>query len=151
MCRFLPILVIFFAAVFLSNMSSATDLFIDVDGKVFSAHVEDSSLKAVAEEIESKTGIWFKSDGALPEEKVSVEFEGLPFEDGLERILSKVNYSLVSDEEDEIVGVFLFRSLDPRQKQIISRAKARSQARIAPRPVRKRRTTPIRGPQPFRN
>jgi hypothetical protein len=151
MCRFLPIIVVFFAALLLSSMSSATDIFIDAEGEVFSAHVEDSSLKAVAEEIESKTGIWFKSGGALPDEKVSVDFDGLPLEDGLERILSKMNYSLVFDDEDEIVGVFLFRSLDPRQKQIISGAKARSQARIAPRPVRNRRTIPIRRPQPFRN
>jgi hypothetical protein len=151
MCRFLSITVVFFAALLLSSMSSATDIFIDAEGEVFSAHVEDSSLKAVAEEIESKTGIWFKWGGALPDEKVSVDFEGLPFEDGLERILSKLNYSLVFDDEDEIVGVFLFRSLDPRQKQIISGAKARSQGRIAPRPVRNRRTIPIRRPQPFRN
>jgi len=151
MCRFLPIIVVFFAVFLLSSMSLATDLFIAVKGEVFSARVEDSSLKAVAEEIESKTGIWFKSAGALPEEKISVDFEGLPFENGLERILSKVNYSLVFDDEDQIAGVFLFRSLDPRQKQIISRAKTRAQARIAPRPVRNRRTIPVRRPQPFRN
>jgi hypothetical protein len=151
MCWPLPITLIFFAMLLLSSMSSAADLSINVKGKVFSAHVEDFSLQAVAEEIESKTGIWFKSGGALPEERISVDFEGLPFEDGLERILSKMNYSLVFDDEDEIVGVFLLRSLDPRQKQIISRAKARTQARIAPRPVRNRRAIPIRRPQPFRN
>jgi hypothetical protein len=102
--------------------------------------VEDSSLKAVAEQIESKTGIWFKSGGAFPEKKVSVAFEGLPFEEGLERILSRMNYSLVFDDDDEIVGVFLFRGLDPRQKQAISRAKARTLTRVPLRPVRSRRT-----------
>jgi hypothetical protein len=149
---FLSISLIFFAALLLSGVSSAADLSIDVRGEVLSARVEDSPLKAVAEQIERKTGIWFKSGGPMPEEKISVDFEGLPLEDGLEKILSKMNYSLVFDDEDEIVGVFLFRSLDARQKQIINRANARAQTRLAPRrPVRRRRTIPVRRPQPFRN
>ena len=151
MSKVLTILVVFLAGLLLSDTSSASDLVIDVKGEVFSARVEDSPLKAVVEEIENKTGIWFKSSGVSPEKKVSVTFEGLPIEDGLERIFSRMNYSLVFDDEDEIVGVFLFQSLDPRQKQIINRAKARAPTRIAPRPVRDRRTLPVRRSQPFRN
>jgi hypothetical protein len=152
MCRVLSITLVFFVTLLLSGVSSAADLSIDVKGEVLSARVEDSPLKAVAEQIERKTGIWFKSGGPMPEEKISVDFEGLPLEDGLEKILSKMNYSLVFDDEDEIVGVFLFRSLDARQKQIINRAKARAQTRLAPRrSVRRRRTIPIRRPRPLRN
>ena len=144
--RVLSIIVLFFGGLLLSSTSSASDLLIDVNGDAFSARVEDSPLKAVAEQIEIKTGIWFKSGGAFPEKKVSVAFERLPFEEGLERILSKMNYSLVFDDDDEIVGVFLFRGLDPRQKRAISRARARARTltRVPVRSVRSRRTISTR-------
>ncbi len=156
MNRLFIIIGVFFVALLLSGASSAAaeDLFIAVEGEALSARVEEFPLKAVAEKIESKTGIWFKAGEAgeaLLQEKVSVAFNGLPLEAGLERILSTMNYSFVFDGEDELVGVFLFRSLDPRQKQVISRSKARARTRVAPRPVRYRHTIPTRRPQPFRN
>ena len=129
----------------------AEDLSITFEEETFSAHVEESPLKVVTEKIESETGIWFKAGQALLQERVSVAFDGLPLEEGLERILSKMSYSLVFDDDDEVVGVFLFRGLDERQKQVIRRAQARTR-RITPRTVPRRRTIPTRRrPQPFRN
>jgi hypothetical protein len=145
--------VLFFClAVFWAGPSpvAGEDLLISFEGETLSAHVEASPLKAVTREIESETGVWFKAGEALLQEQVSVAFDGLPFEEGLERILSKMSYSLVFDDQDEVVGVFLFRSLDARQKQVIRRAQARTR-RITPRPVPRRRTIPTRSRQPFRN
>ena len=154
MGRFSTILAVFFIALFSIGLRPATgeDLFLAFKGETLSAQVEESPLKAVTEKIENETGVWFKAREPLLQERVSVVFDGLPFEDGLERILSKMNYSLVFDEDDEIVGVFLFRSLNARQKQVITRSQARSRARrITPRRVPRRRTIPTRRPQPFRN
>jgi hypothetical protein len=151
MSRF-PASIMVFLGLLLSGPGLATgeDLFIAFEGETFSAHVEESPLKAVTEKIESETGIWFKAGETLLQERVSVVFDGLPFEDGLERILSKMSYSLVFDDDDEIVGVFLFRSLDERQMQVIKRAQVRTR-RIPTRPVPRRRTIPTRRPQPYRN
>jgi len=124
------------------------DLSIEIEGETFSAHLRESPLGVVTEKIENETGIWFKAGEALLQEKISVVFDELPFEDGLGRILSKVNYSLVFDDDDEIVGVFLFSSLDPSQKQVIERARAGS---FRQRPLPSRRTLPPRRPQSFRN
>jgi len=149
---------LFCLAVFWSGPGpvAGEDLLISFEGDTLSAHVEASPLKAVTREIESETGVWFKAGEALLQERVSVVFDGLPFEEGLERILSKMSYSLVFDDDDEIVGVFLFRSIDARQKQVIRRAQARTR-RITPRPIPRQRTIPARRaiptrrPQPFRN
>ena len=134
------------------GLADGEDLSLTFDEESFSAHVEESPLKAVTEKIERATGIWFKAGESLLQERVSVVFDGLPLEDGLERILSKMSYSLVFDDDDEIVGVFLFRSLDARQKQVIRRAQARSGVRrVTPRTVPRRRTIPTRRPRPFPN
>jgi type II secretory pathway component GspD/PulD (secretin) len=134
------------------GLADGEDLSLTFEEESFSAHVEESPLKAVTEKIESETGIWFKAGESVLQKRVSVVFDGLPFEDGLERILSKMNYSLVFGDDDEIVGVFLFRSLDPGQKQVIRRAQSRARTRrVVPRTLPRRRTIPTRQPQPFRN
>jgi len=149
MGRLLPIIAIFFVSLLLSggDIVSGEDLTIAFEEETFSAHVEETPLAVVTDKIENETGIWFKAGEALLRERVSVVFDGLPFEDGLARILSKMSYSLVFDDDDEIVGVFLFRSLDPRQKQVIQRARTR----VFPRSLPRSRALPARRPQSFRN
>jgi hypothetical protein len=127
--------------------AAGEDLFIDFEGETLSARVEESTLKTVAEKIENETGIWFKAREALLQEKVSAAFDELPLEDGLERILSRMSYSLVYDDHNDIVGVFLFGSVDPSQKRVIRRPGTRGPPRNVPRP----RTFPSRRPQPYRN
>jgi hypothetical protein len=149
MGRLLPIIALFFVSLLLSgaDIVSGEDLTIAFDEETFSAHVEETPLAVVTDKIENHTGIWFKAGEALLQERVSVVFDGLPFEDGLARILSKMSYSLVFDDDDEIVGVFLFRSLDPRQKQVLKRARRR----VPPRSLPRSRALPARRPQSFRN
>lgn len=130
--------------------AAGQNLLISFEEETLSAHVKGTPLRTVTEKIENETGVWFKAGESLLQEPVSVVFDGLPFEDGLERILSKVSYSLVFNDDDEIVGVFLFRSVDPKQKQSI-RAQVRRRTRVSPVPTSRRRTIPTRRPRPFRN
>jgi type II secretory pathway component GspD/PulD (secretin) len=146
--------VVFFAALLLIGVGFAAgeDPSITFEEETFSAHLEELPLKAVAEKIEDETGIWFEAGEALLQERVSVVFEELPFADGLDRILSNLNYSLAFDEDEEIIGVFLFRRLDGREKQSITRARrGRLRTGVAQRPVPRSRTIPTRQPRPFRN
>jgi hypothetical protein len=75
-----------------------------------SADIDGAPLKAVLAEIKEKTGIsfktWFGGDQTL-NEKVSVRFRRLSVKEGLERILSKVNHSIVL-KGSEVSGVMLF-------------------------------------------
>jgi hypothetical protein len=134
-------LMICFAALLVSSSPAAgEDLSIKFEGDNFSAHVEDYPLQAVADKIEKKTGIWFKARDVLLQEKVFADFNDLPLEEGLEVILSKMNYSLVFDRKDDIVGVFLFGSLAPTQRRNIRRVSrpVRRVPRIIPRRIPRR-------------
>ncbi len=75
------------------------------------AHLENASLRSVTQEIEEKKGIWFKlwfgDDDSLFNETVTMQFTNLPIHEGLERILSRVNYSFIFDES-RLAGVMLF-------------------------------------------
>jgi hypothetical protein len=137
------------AGLICSSPAAAEDLSLQFEGENFSAHVEDSPLKVVADRIEKEKGIWFKAGEVLMQKKVFADFDDLPLEQGLEVILSRMNYSLVFDGKDEIVGVFLFKSLEPAQGRNVRGRNVRSVRRP---PVRSRpRILPRRNPQPFRN
>jgi hypothetical protein len=149
-----PASIVVFCVVFLSvapGPAAGEDLVMTFEEEAFSAHVEELPLKAVTGKIESETGIWFEASEALLQERVSVVFDELSFEDGLSRILSNLNFSLVFDEDEEIIGVFLFRRLDARDKQRITGAQGRSRIPVVRRPVPRSRTIPTRQHQPFRN
>jgi hypothetical protein len=144
MSRLCVIIGVFFLAVVLSSgAASGEDLVVAFEGENISAHVEDYPLKAVADRIEKEKGIRFEGRESLLQQKIFADFDDLPLEQGLEVILSKMNYSLVFDGKDEIVGVFLFKSLEPSQKSRLRnvRSSARNRPRVLPR----------RRPQPFRN
>jgi hypothetical protein len=95
-----------------------SDLPLAQEGKVnlyfekdtLTADIEGASLKAVLNKIKEKRGIgyqtWFGGNHTL-NEKVSVHFRRLSIKEGLERILSKVNYSLVL-EGSSVASVMLF-------------------------------------------
>ena len=81
-----------------------------IDKNTLSADIEGASLEAVLTQIRQKTGLyyktWFGGNQTLSE-KVSVRFNRLSFKEGLERILSNVNHSLVL-EGSSVAGVMLF-------------------------------------------
>jgi hypothetical protein len=74
---------------------------------LLSVNLKDTSLLDVARDIEKQSGIWFKGDETLFQEKISVTFSDLPLEEGLKRILTNMNYSLMFDNKHEVAGVMV--------------------------------------------
>jgi hypothetical protein len=102
---------------------------LNFEKQTLSANIEQAPLRAVLNRIKDKAGIWyttwFKGESTL-NEKVSVQFRRLPIKDGLERILSDVNHSLVL-EGPGVVGVMLFGKQDRTRR---SSPRRRSQPRF---------------------
>jgi hypothetical protein len=84
------------------------DLYFQKD--TMAADIDSASLRAILSKMEEKRGIYYKTcfggDQTL-NENVSVHFRGLSVKEGLERILSKVNHSLVL-KGSAVAGVMLF-------------------------------------------
>ncbi len=108
--------VAFFATfVLLFSLSTLTlaqgrRIYLDFRNQTLSASIEEAPLRDILKRIKQKRGIWFKawSKGKpILDEKVSVRFRGLPVQEGMERIFSEFNHSLIFDQ-DSIVGVMLF-------------------------------------------
>ena len=92
------------------SLSQGTRIYLDFRNQTLSANIEDAPLRDVLKRIKQKKGIWFKawSKGKpVLDEKVSVRFRGLSVQEGMERIFSEFNHSLIF-EQDSIVGVMLF-------------------------------------------
>jgi len=83
----------------------------------FTARIEDAPLETVIDRIKEERDIWFQvwSGGPLEGEKISVTFSDLSIKDGLERILSSMNYSLFFDESG-VVGVMLLGKADKTRR-----------------------------------
>jgi len=103
---------------------------LNFEKETLSADIEQAPLRAVLNRIKEKKGIWystwFKGESTL-NEKVSVQFRRLPIKDGLERILSDVNHSLVL-QGSGVVGVMLFGKED-RTRQPSPRRRSRPSPR----------------------
>jgi hypothetical protein len=78
-----------------------------VEGEVLSANLKEIPLKDILEKLEREKGIWFKGDKSVFAERISVQFTGLPLEEGMKRILASMNYSLLFDEESRLIGVII--------------------------------------------
>jgi len=80
---------------------------VSVKDGLLSVNLKDTSLLDVARDIEKKSGVWFRGDEALFQEKISVTFTDLPLEEGLKRILTNLNYSLMFDNKHKVAGVLV--------------------------------------------
>jgi hypothetical protein len=129
--------------VFLSPaLSIAEEGYIDLDfgNRTFSANIKEAPLRAVIGEIEKeKEGIWFriwlKESKVSLDERVSVHFKGLPVLDGLKRIFTTMNHSLILDKNGRLLGVFLLGK------------PARVRGRATRRAIAPRKRTPRRLPR----
>jgi hypothetical protein len=103
-CGFLVIL----SALSLFSFASAqaADLVSVKDG-LLSVNLKDTSLLEVARDIEKQSDVWFRGDETLFQEKISVTFNDLPLEEGLKRILTNLNYSLMFDAKNKVAGVMV--------------------------------------------
>jgi hypothetical protein len=59
------------------------------------------------EKLESEQGVWFQGAPSVLENTVSVQFKDLTFQEGLQRILSNMNYALFFEGGSKLVGIFV--------------------------------------------
>jgi hypothetical protein len=113
-CGFLVIL----SALSLFSFASAqaADLVSVKDG-LLSVNLKDTSLLEVARDIEKQSDVWFRGDETLFQEKISVTFNDLPLEEGLKRILTNLNYSLMFDAKNKVAGVMVMGEGKPAGAQ----------------------------------
>jgi hypothetical protein len=97
-------------------MVQAADLVSVKDG-LLSVNLEETSLLDAAREIEKQSGVWFRGDEKLFQEKISITFKDLSLEEGLKRILTNLNYSLMFDAESEVAGVMVMGEGAPAVSQ----------------------------------
>jgi hypothetical protein len=77
-------------------------------GETFSATLVEEPLKNVFEKIQKQTEIRFRISESELDERVSVQFERLTVREGLRRILRTMNYSLLFNQKNKLIGVFVF-------------------------------------------
>ena len=105
-----------FLCLFALASAQAADPVTVKDG-LLSVNLKDNSLLEVARDIEKQSGVWFRGDETLFQEKISVTFNDLPIEEGLKRILSNMNYSLMFDAKNKVAGVMVMGEGKPASAQ----------------------------------
>jgi hypothetical protein len=98
---------IFFIFAGFPALSEAGKADIKFKDEMISADIQNAPLKEVTEKIGKEKGIWFKGEESLFEEKVSVRFTDIPLEEGLKRILGKLNHSMVFDKKSNVRGILI--------------------------------------------
>jgi hypothetical protein len=140
---------------------------VNVQRGLLSVDLREVSLISVAKDIERQSGISFKGDESLLEERISVAFEDLPMEQGIKRLFSTLNYSLLFDSRGEISEIIIMSEgsmpapsqpqlrrapvRPAQQRPVLRRPSATSPLvsgeRRAPAPTRSRTTIPRSTPQ----
>jgi hypothetical protein len=77
------------------------------DGQKLTVRLNGTPLEQVLETFNQETGIWFQCEESLLEKKISVQFENVSLHEGLNRILSTLNYSLVFNRYLELEGAII--------------------------------------------
>ena len=97
----------FFLGLFPPVFAGEGDIDLMIEGKVLSARLREIPLKIILEKLEREKGIWFRGNSSVLEEEITVEFSKLPFEEGVNRLLASMNYSLMFDASEQLVGVII--------------------------------------------
>ncbi len=90
---------------------------VSVKDGLLSVNLKETSLLDLARDIEKQSGVWFRGDETLFQEKISVSFNDLPMEEGLKRILANLNYSLMFDNKNKVAGVMVMGEVKPAGTQ----------------------------------
>ena len=77
-------------------------------GATITAILKEVPLQTVFEKVQKETGIWFKVAESELDERVSIQFENLSVKEGLKRILRTMNYSFLFDQDNNLIGAFVF-------------------------------------------
>lgn len=91
-----------------STSAGAESISLDFQGTTFTVSLKEAPLKNVFEKIQKETGIWFNAPESLLDERVSVQFENLSVQEGLKRILHTMNHSFLFDQDNKLIGAFVF-------------------------------------------
>jgi hypothetical protein len=103
----LSIIFTFLSSTFSTPWSAEKDMVLKFQDQALSAFLQGVPLRLVLEELGRETGIWFRGDSSLLREERTVQFTSLSLEDGVKRILSSMNYSLVFNRDGELDGVVI--------------------------------------------
>ena len=71
------------------------------------ALLEQEPLKNIIEKVRRETGIWIRVPESVKDERVSVQFKNLSLKEGLRRILRTMNYSLLFDQDGNLIGALV--------------------------------------------
>ena len=91
---------------------------LQLEAKTFSCDVQGATLKVILERLQKEKAIWFKGDQSVCEQQVTARFRDLPYHEGLAKILSGCNYSLVFDDDMNLIGVILFGRSEAAQPKV---------------------------------
>jgi len=97
-----------FSCYLISAFAGAENISLNFQESTFTAFLEEEPLKNVIEKVRKETGIWIRAPESLLDERVSVRFENLSIQEGLKRILRKMNYSFLFDQDNHLIGAFVF-------------------------------------------
>lgn len=78
-----------------------------IEDRMISVDLTNMPLGLILRQLEEKGNIWSKGGEWLLKEKVTVSFKNLSLEEGLKRILYRVNYSLMFDKGGALTGVII--------------------------------------------
>jgi len=77
------------------------------DGPKMSVDIDEIYLKDVFKTINAQKGFWVKGDSSVLDSKISIRFDNLSYQDGLKRILGRINHILLFDGNKEPSGVII--------------------------------------------
>jgi hypothetical protein len=78
---------------------------IKFEGQSISVEIEGATLETIFDKINETKSIWFKGTISALQERITASFVDLPIEYGLKIILSNLNYSLIFDNNQRVLGV----------------------------------------------
>jgi hypothetical protein len=82
------------------------------DGRM-SVSAKDAPLESLCKDIESKSGVRFRIQDSLLEDKLSVEIKDLPLLKCLKRLLARVNYMFCFDNRNRLSEVLIVGRSEP--------------------------------------
>jgi hypothetical protein len=86
----------------------------DPTDQTMSVDIKQAPLKSVIDRIKAKKRIWVKGAYYLSDNHISVKFKDLTIEEGMKRILSTINHSLMFDQKGNLLGVVIVKTRDSK-------------------------------------
>jgi hypothetical protein len=101
------ILLLFLSGSFSRSLADTGEININFSGSRISARLKDAPLDQVLAVLKREKGIWFNWHASLADETISMQFKDLSLEEGLNRILSRINHARIFDHNKQLVGLFI--------------------------------------------